>query len=230
MTDPPPEPDPEDEATSSPDDWRDGQGLPRPGYVWTREDGPGLRWGEDGDRGFFRFMVLVLSLVKKAIAHYWPREGGDGLDLAVVQDRVCSGIRRQWDRDDPGWDKQENRWRGTYGPWLRGVCRNAVIDQLRANGTGPRVVPLTTYHAGGPSKPAVELDWRELHTLIEVHLSEEELRLFEMVFVDGLKGIEIARRLEITASTVSKRCKCLEERLRWILRDIDPDHDCEPRP
>lgn len=112
--------------------------------------------------------------------------------------------------------------RGTPEAWLLTIARSRAVDRLRSSrSTRDGLERLHARPAVPPAEPASHLISREEDGLAVRsalnHLSEEQRRVLELSYFDGLTQSEIAARLGEPLGTIKTRIRLSLERLRRLL-------------
>lgn len=110
-----------------------------------------------------------------------------------------------------------------FGPWLRAVARNAVIDALRARGVRTRrEVPLEDLEPVAPGEPIESRD--ALSPALAAALAElppTQREAVELLHIHDLSSAEAAERLGISAVALRVRAHRGYKALRAKLRRED---------
>lgn len=167
-----------------------------------------------GDRGAFerfydRYSPSVFALALRMLNH-----------RAAAEDLVQDVFLQVW--------KNASRFdarRGQPEAWLLTVARNRAIDRLRADGSARQGVKLYRDQHSVPNveSPSViqNEDRRSVHAALTM-LNEDQRRVLEMAYFDGLSQSEIAERLNAPLGTVKSRMRIGMERLRQHLHAERP--------
>lgn len=180
--------------------------------VCVRE--PELRDGEliervaEGDH--WAFEELYRRYVRSVLGLAFRRLGDRGRAEDAAQEAFVAIWRsaRTYDRD-----------RGTGGPWLYAVARNAITDGLRRL---PAPAAELEDEPGSAPDPAdhVEASWTawRVHRALQA-LPEHERPVIELAYWGGLSQSEIADALGIPLGTVKTRTRSALARLADALEE-----------
>jgi len=116
--------------------------------------------------------------------------------------------------------------RGAFAPWLLAIARNASLDRLRlerhrpvlSDETDPEDIWELLPEEGSKSE---ERRWRALFFALR-SLPEEQRRVIELAYYEGMSHSEIAAVLGWPVGTVKTRMRLGLDRLRqeWLKEDI----------
>jgi RNA polymerase sigma-70 factor (ECF subfamily) len=115
--------------------------------------------------------------------------------------------------------------RGSLPVWLLTIARRTALDRLRLEGRRPRLSgsedPDAIWHSI-PNEDSLtpEARWRSMFFSVQ-SLSEEQRRVIELAYYQGLSQSEIAETLGWPIGTVKSRIRAAMEALRkeWLKDD-----------
>jgi RNA polymerase sigma-70 factor (ECF subfamily) len=114
--------------------------------------------------------------------------------------------------------------RGSVRTWLVMRCRSRAIDRRRAAGWS-RAVPLDGERqveaGGGDEDPALGSDRAAVRRALD-ELPEEQKRVIELGYFEGLSSSEIAEKLAAPIGTVKSRVAAALAKLRAVLGGKEP--------
>lgn len=168
-----------------------------------------------GDQGavaalWDRHAPVLLGLARRVL--------NDPADAEEVVQEAFLHLWRQAGRYDPS--------RASVPTWLALVTRSRAIDRLRTRGVADRTHTAAGQEAGPEQHASGEGASRVLHaeraTRVRTELAglpEEQRRVLELAFFEGLTQREIAERTGIPLGTVKTRTLLAMKKLRTALRD-----------
>lgn len=156
-----------------------------------------------------RFAPVLLGLARRVL--------DDPADAEEVVQEVFVHLWKQAGRYDPS--------RSSVSTWLALVTRSRAIDRLRTRGVVDRTHAAVQKEAG-PEHASGDGASRVLHgerrQRVRAELAgipEEQRRVLELAFFEGLTQREIAERTGIPLGTVKTRTLLAMKKLRTALRD-----------
>ncbi|HSL84011.1 MAG TPA: sigma-70 family RNA polymerase sigma factor [Thermoanaerobaculia bacterium] len=167
-----------------------------------------------GDQGavaalWDRHAPVLLGLARRVLK--------DPADAEEVVQEAFLHLWRQAGRYDPS--------RASVPTWLALVTRSRAIDRLRTRGVVDRAHAAAGKEAG-PGHASGDGAARVLHAerakRVRAELAaipEEQRRVLELAFFEGLTQAEIAERIDIPLGTVKTRTLLAMKKLRTALRD-----------
>lgn len=155
-----------------------------------------------------RYGKLAYSLIYRVVR-----------DAGVAEDLVQETFLRVWNRVQ-GFDAE----RGALGPWLLAVARNQAIDYVRSSGGKMARGALELEYA---EQPAVFVNFeadvlsqdraRRVRAALE-RLDENQRRVIELAYFEGLSQTEMAERMGQPLGTVKTWVRTALKNLR---EDLD---------
>jgi RNA polymerase sigma-70 factor (ECF subfamily) len=145
----------------------------------------------------------------------------------IVQEAWLRVVRTRKGELSP-WRRERDGVPQRVEPWLKSIIRNCITDYFRLETREPGAVPLSGWEAEEDTEtllaPSAEtggpVDPEELWACVE-ELPEDQRVVIKMKYLLGMSGDEVARKLKVSASTVSKRAhkalEALQERLRRVI-------------
>jgi RNA polymerase sigma-70 factor (ECF subfamily) len=175
-----------------------------------------------------RMMAGETDALETVYDRYAP--GVMGLALRIVGDRAAAEDLVQ----ETFWRVWKHcaafrRERGTFAGWLFAIARNAAIDRLRRS-QNVRTVPLDPEGEGRfpfdlpdpdadvPESAFLAIQRRRVRAALG-QLPEEQGRVIELAYLQGLTRQEIAERLRVPLGTVHTRARLALQKLRTLLAD-----------
>lgn len=179
-----------------------------------------LAWGrqmaaaQDGDSGAYESLLRELVPALRVFVGARIRESSTAED--VVQNVLLS-LHRARNTYDP---------RRPFGPWLRTIARNAVIDAQRARGRrAERELPLPDSDRIAdprePSRAGSPISSRMARALAELPPAQREA--VELIQIEELSVAEAAARAGVTVSALKVRAHRGYKALRGLLGGRDGD-------
>lgn len=117
--------------------------------------------------------------------------------------------------------------RGAFGVWLLTIARRTALDRLRLEGRRPTLSdgrdPDDIWHElPDKSRDPEEARWRALHFAVTA-LPEQQQRVIELAYYQGLSQSDIAAELGWPLGTVKTRMRAALQALRrvWLQEDAD---------
>jgi RNA polymerase sigma-70 factor (ECF subfamily) len=157
-----------------------------------------------------RFGRLVYSVILAVVR-----------DSAIAEDLLQETFLRIWNRA-AGFDAA----RGALGPWLLTVARNRAIDHVRSAGARYTKNTLELEEREHKSQElGVELDLqskdqaRIIRAAVE-KLSENQRRVIELAYYDGLSQTEMAEKLGEPLGTIKTWVRSALKKLREELQPL----------
>lgn len=155
-----------------------------------------------------RFAPLVLAVARRIL-------GGAGEAEEVLQEAFLQAWN-QAERYDPG--------RSSVSTWLLLIARTRALDRLRSRGARERMAqaaaaepPAADTSSGGDDSVLHRERRRRVRQAL-AELPEEQRRVLELAFYEGLSQSEIATRTGTPLGTVKTRALLGMKKLRQALR------------
>jgi RNA polymerase sigma-70 factor (ECF subfamily) len=189
---------------------------------------PGMRLEQTDEQLVARMAAGDTDALERLYDRYSPAVMGLALrilgDRPAAEDVVQETFWRLW-KHGSGYQRE----RGAFAGWLFAIARNAAVDRLRRSGK-LRTVPLDPAGEGGapfdlpdpeadvPESAFLSLQRRRVRTALG-QLPEEQSRVIELAYLQGLTRQEIAERLRVPLGTVHTRARLALQKLRSLLAD-----------
>lgn len=148
---------------------------------------------------------------------------GSGLDVEALFARYAPVVfrraRRLLGRDADAWDavsevfekmlKSQDSFRGEARPmtWVYRVTTNVALNQLRARGLREAAV-----HGEEPATGPEATEARQLLRVWMEHLTERELQVATLLYLEGLTQDEVADVLGVSRKTIVREVAALREK------------------
>ncbi len=199
------------------------------GLTAARGTAPGMVVNQPDEQLVARMMAGDTDALETVYDRYAPAVMGLALRIvgerAVAEDLVQETFWRVWKNC-----RAFRRDRGAFSGWLFAIARNAAIDRLRRSknlqtvrleteGEGRFPFDLPDPDADVPESARLAMQRRSVRTAL-VQLPEEQGRVIEMAYLQGLTRQEIAERLRIPLGTVHTRARLALQKLRTLLADV----------
>ncbi len=117
--------------------------------------------------------------------------------------------------------------RGSFAVWLLTIARRTALDRLRLEGRRPALSdgrdPDAVWHnLPDKSRDPEEARWRALHFAVRA-LPDQQQKVIELAYYQGLSHSEIAAELGWPLGTVKTRMRAALQALRhaWLEEDAD---------
>jgi len=174
-----------------------------------------IRRAQQGDRDAFgQLVALYQARLRAFVARYVPRPD-EVFD--IVQDGFIDAMEHL-DRFDPAKD---------FGPWLRAICRNRMLNQFRSNrvrqNAAAALVEAALEETWGAMEDDLESGAERVAALRQCvdQLEKSQRELIELRYRREVPLAELARKLGRSAAALSMSLfrlraaleKCMERRL-----------------
>jgi RNA polymerase sigma-70 factor (ECF subfamily) len=141
-------------------------------------------------------------------------------DRSAAEDLVQELFIRVWNRV-----REFDASKGSLGVWILAIARNMAIDHIRSADVKfaarlrplDHVDPLRFARAGSASESAVDY----AKAVTASHLNDNERKVLELAYFEGLSQSEIAARINQPLGTVKTWTRSAFDRLRAALRTGD---------
>jgi RNA polymerase sigma-70 factor, ECF subfamily len=158
-----------------------------------------------------------------ALRTIYERHGGRAMAIALrvlqlpheAEEVVQETFLEIWKRAatfDPG--------RGAVAAWVSTIARTRAIDRLRLRASAARAAAVSAEPLPPARTPVEAVEQREARQIIEVALRalpEEQRRVIELAYFQGLSQSEIAERTGEALGTVKTRVRLAMEKLSGLV-------------